>query len=214
MTADEISNIIIQDLVDRQFPIYVKTFFGCSIIEADVFGINNNGYMSEYEVKRSRSDFFADFKKEDKHRRLSQRNTIHVYDEWKKGNKTGNTYERILIPNRFYYACESGLINVSEIPEYAGLVYIDNGKCIEIKPAPLLHRIKIIEKMKNSIAGLFSDKIGKEVYLHDKDRSYFGRLQSITEFDRGIYAIIGTDYQKIRLGVNTEIDLIQSKEEH
>lgn len=41
--------------------------------ESDFFSQLKSGYHQEVEVKTSRSDFFADFKKEDKHRVLQQR---------------------------------------------------------------------------------------------------------------------------------------------
>lgn len=38
--------------------------------ESDYFGVSKSGYAYEIEIKVSRSDFFADFKKERKHRML------------------------------------------------------------------------------------------------------------------------------------------------
>lgn len=72
--------------------------------EADVLVLRKTGYVAEFEVKVSRSDFKADFKKVDKHRFLSG----------------GHPW----CANEFYYACEDGLIKPEEVPVYAGLVYI------------------------------------------------------------------------------------------
>lgn len=41
--------------------------------ESDFFAMSKSGYCMEVEVKVSRSDFFADFKKEEKHRMLKDR---------------------------------------------------------------------------------------------------------------------------------------------
>lgn len=44
-------------------------------------------------------------------------------------------------PNQLYFACPDGLIKLSEIPAYAGLIYCsDEAKCI--RRAPYLHKIK------------------------------------------------------------------------
>ena len=144
MTTNEIAKAILKDMSQKSFPIFMTTFSGRGIAEADVFGINGNGYMYEFEIKRSRSDYRADFKnKESKHRNFRERKAIHVYDEWKNGKKTGSSVECILIPNRFYFVCEEGLLSSADMPEYAGLKLIDiNADIYEAKNAPLLHRHK------------------------------------------------------------------------
>jgi hypothetical protein len=72
--------------------------------EADLLVLRKTGYIAEFEIKVSRSDFKADFKKVDKH------NFLRAGHKW--------------CANEFYYACEDGLIKPDEVPEYAGLVYI------------------------------------------------------------------------------------------
>jgi len=160
MTANEISDVIIRNMADKQFPIFLTTFAGIGISEADVFGINRNGYMYEYEIKRSRGDFFNEFRnKDDKHRRLKKRDAIHIYDEWKYGKRTGCTYEAILIPNRYFFACEPGLIKAEEVPEYSGLVYIDKIGITEQKCAPLLHKHKANQAIYERVANVLSQRI-------------------------------------------------------
>lgn len=162
MTTNEISDIIITDLVNRQFPIFLTTYAGCGMDEADVLGVNRNGFMYEYEIKRSKSDFLADFKnKPHKHRKFKERKAIHIYDEWKKGKKTGNRFERILIPNRFFFVCEDNLISKDEVPEYAGLIYVNpqTQTTLEVKSAPLLHRNKANTEIYERIATVLSQRI-------------------------------------------------------
>lgn len=44
-------------------------------------------------------------------------------------------------PNKFYYICPKGVIPLEEIPEYAGLFYInENFHITEIKKAPFIHK--------------------------------------------------------------------------
>lgn len=49
--------------------------------------------------------------------------------------------ETIKCPNQIYFACPAGLINVSEVPEYAGLLYFGHNITL-IKKAPYLHKRK------------------------------------------------------------------------
>lgn len=160
MTSKEIEKVIIQNLADRAFPIYLPNYTNQGFSEADVFGISGAGHIYEFEIKISRSDFLADFKnKQYKHIMLNGRNAIHTYNKWKKGKRTEETYDLICLPNRFFYACPFGLIHKDEIPEYAGMVYIDeNNKYIEIKPAPILHHNKANEIIYKNIATILSQR--------------------------------------------------------
>jgi hypothetical protein len=160
MTAKEIEKVLIQNLADRAFPIYLRNYSNQGFSDADVFGVSNSGYMYEYEIKVSRSDFVADIKnKYCKHRLLKEKEAIHTFNKWKKGKITEETYDRIVIPNKFYYSCPVGLINKDDIPDYSGLIYIDeNNKYIEIKSAPLLHHYKANEIIYKNVATILSQR--------------------------------------------------------
>ena len=51
-------------------------------------------------------------------------------------------------PNYFWYACPEGLIDIKDIPDYAGLVYISKSGMVNenIKKAPKLHKDIINDK--------------------------------------------------------------------
>lgn len=49
---------------------------------------------------------------------------------------------KVKMPNRFYFACPEGLIDVKDIPEYAGLIYVNDHSATVIKNAPVLHKRK------------------------------------------------------------------------
>jgi hypothetical protein len=92
--------------------------------ESDVFIVKTNGYIYEIEIKISVSDFKADSKKVDKHNRLK--------------SKLG------FIPNKFFYCTPKGLLKLTDIPDYAGLIEIGEGGFIENKKeAPFLHKEKL-----------------------------------------------------------------------
>jgi len=160
LTTNEITDIIIKNLAERSFPIFLPKFYAAGFDEVDVFAISSSGYMYEFEIKRSRSDFLADFKnKSHKHQKLLNGEAIYIYDEWKRGYKTGGEITRIIIPNRFFFVCEINMIKPEELPDYCGLVYIEKENFIEVKPAKLIHRIKADEKIYKRIASVLSQRI-------------------------------------------------------
>ena len=148
----------------------VRTFFwnydykllNCYIFnwESDFFAISKSDYSVEVEVKVSRADFKKDFThKTDKHNMFKRHKEIAFC---KKGYESREKYflfngEFIhpmstsvywyepckLLPNKFYYACDKGLILPNEVPSYAGLLYTDGiSSCDVVKPAPFLHKNK------------------------------------------------------------------------
>lgn len=109
--------------------------------ESDLLAVNKESrYITEYEVKISRNDFKADFKKFDKHGLIGD---CHKY-------KFSSD-----IPNYLYYATPPGLLDKSEIPIYSGLIEIGIGVRV-VKRAPILH--------KNKIDIFIIDKLLKKVY--------------------------------------------------
>ena len=76
--------------------------------ECDLFSITKALYFHEVEVKVSRSDFYADFRKHGKHETLAQ----------KDGHKR-------LMPRTFCFACPADLLVSEDIPEYTGLIWVN-----------------------------------------------------------------------------------------
>ena len=133
--------------------------------EADSFSITASNYIYEVEVKVSRSDFFNDFNKPKHHFFKSYKKGNGIYkigqswrcERWPVTNKYPElkdfhieynniqalTFNHKTCPNKFYFACPVGLIELHEIPEYAGLIYVmDSGQPREVKKAPYLHKDK------------------------------------------------------------------------
>lgn len=161
MKTLEIQERLIKDLCKRVFK-YFLTNTHALLSEADVLGVSSTGYIYEYEVKISRSDFKAEFRnKIDKHKRLSTRESHKVYDIRIPGSLklSGEKEIRIHIPNRFFFACPEGLIKPEEVPEYAGLVYVYPYDVKVIKKAPLLHKIKVNSKLIEYLAHSLSFRL-------------------------------------------------------
>lgn len=96
--------------------------------EADVLRITKAGYFYEYEIKVTKSDFKADMKKVSKHSHLNQRLP--------------------LMPNRFCYVCPVGVIFKHEVPDYAGLIWVNDRSISEQKKIPLLHKTKVTDRFR------------------------------------------------------------------
>lgn len=114
-------------LIDRPYNFINTYFFGN---ESDFLSFTTAGYLYEYEIKISRSDFFVDFKKP-RFKTLSK-----VFS----GANGANLRSEKKIANRFYYVVPEGLIKLSECPDFAGLICINGNKVTEVKKAPLIHR--------------------------------------------------------------------------
>lgn len=96
--------------------------------ESDFFFITPANYKVEVEVKTTKSDYIADFKKP-KHKILS--------------GKLRRDY--LNCPNRFYFCLPSGMIDISQVPEYAGVITYDTVRMDIVRKAPVLHTDKRID---------------------------------------------------------------------
>lgn len=120
--------------------------------ESDFFSVTKTGYCYEVEVKISKSDFKADFSKF-KHRLFEGVNDKEVIKEAKYRKRRKRTIKMspekkidpktALMPNRFFFACPEDLIDVSEVPEYAGLIYVGKSSSWVVKQAPIIHKRKL-----------------------------------------------------------------------
>lgn len=125
MTANEIITVL--NRFYKTNPKYLISNLYVFGWESDYLAMTQSGYWYEVEVKISRADFCADFKKKRKHQILA-------------GVEEG------LRPNYFAYACPEGLLAPEEVPEYAGLIYIPHAGAYygtSGKYTPQLHKEKI-----------------------------------------------------------------------
>ncbi|APZ82881.1 hypothetical protein [Flavobacterium phage FL-1] len=175
--------------------VFTNTYFFSN--ESDFLSFLSSGFCYECEIKISRSDFKADFKKE-KHaihlskeagknlflRKTNQEISTNLswdfcryfpelitsteYSEYGRinGEMTKIRYhaqissgvdfysnDNELLPNKFFYVVPTGLISKEEVPEYAGLIYVDElGRCEKIKDGKFLHKDKLkVEKLFNKM---------------------------------------------------------------
>jgi len=130
MTTASLTRKAITLAINYRHYLVCKNFYLYEGWECDVLSVSYNDTVTEYEIKRTRADFKADFNKKDKH------------------FSTSNGYGA----NYFYYVCPVGLIKPGELPEYAGLVYCNNKGGYIAKKAPILHNETITFKQLKKIA--------------------------------------------------------------
>lgn len=129
--------------------------------ESDFFVQKENGYSYEFEVKISRSDFFSDKNKIEKHLILEKgiinhKRSQYTFNPDLNKNERKEWFEEKecnFRPNKFFYVVPKGMISVNEVPSYAGLMYVDEYSVITVKQAPFIHRDKL--KFENILCNKF-----------------------------------------------------------
>lgn len=186
---------IAQDFQRVLFSIYNKrghhpiipNFSGISRWEADLFSISKAGYMYEFEIKLSRSDYHRDFKKVSKHK---------MFESGRGCTSNTKSGLKIKSPNYFTFVCPEGMISVDEVPQYAGLLYVcntdkysfrnndvkqirrlrSNVEIKEVKKPKRIHDsradINIYKKISQVLSGRFM--YGNKFYDYSKENGYFG----------------------------------------
>lgn len=127
MTAKEISKILHAAKMKTGISIQNYYYNG---FEADLIWIKND-FIHEFEIKVSRSDFFKDFEKKDKHELL----------------QAGK------MANRFYFVVPTCLVKIAEVPKQYGLIFVNKkGEIKVIKEAKELHKNKADSNLYKKIA--------------------------------------------------------------
>ncbi len=132
--------------------------------ESDFFGVSKVGYTIEVEVKITKADFKADFKKSQKHFILSNadKESITLPHQFSHREFTIKPFA----PNQFFYCCPEGLIDVKDIPDYAGLLYLKEEQKNDFEGNPMnpyetiakVKSAKYIHKNKPDISKILLDK--------------------------------------------------------
>lgn len=126
MTEKDIQKVLMTDILEKgnvcapNIKYYQK-------YETDLLGISKSSLITEFEIKRSAKDYEADFTK------------------GRKGRWPTNKHRDIAkgkLSNYFYFVCQPYVINLPDIPEHAGLIYITDAGIEIQKRAPKLHSKK------------------------------------------------------------------------
>ena len=128
--------------------------------EMDVCSVSKRKYkkeffINEYEIKLSRKDFKRDFSNKEKHEVFPKirRGIFSETREYRSGN---GTYEiEFTAPNYFYFVTLTDLLKPEEMPDYAGLVYINPNNLFSVrivKQAKILHAKPVTDEDRLKIA--------------------------------------------------------------
>lgn len=100
--------------------------------EMDMCSLMKSGKVNEFEIKISRSDFKADFKK-DKHRLIQLRRQGITIERRPHRWGVGTFPVNIKTANYFHYVVPDGLIEAAEVPEWAGLMYVSTKNVYNVR---------------------------------------------------------------------------------
>jgi len=120
-----------------RYDVISPNFYSENWFEADLFCVSRAGHFHEFEIKISRSDYLADFKKARRFQFQGPMKKKHVVLAEMQKQKTPLYYG----PRCFSFVCPEGLISVDELPAYAGLRYVSPDKrrrIITVVKAPTL----------------------------------------------------------------------------
>ena len=147
--SKDISAAFVMYLYEKSHSPISTRFTGMGLSECDVISVSKSDYIYEYEIKISRSDFKKDFIKE-KHN--------HILNEKFTYARKGEQLFRVC--NYFNYVVPRDLISLDEVPEYAGLIYINEDFTFEIVKKPkLLHKTKATPEFIRQLAHNLSCKL-------------------------------------------------------
>lgn len=134
MTERTLQSAIYRHLMKLRYDIIVPNscVYGW---ESDVVGVTKTGFAHEFEIKLTVADFKAEARKVKKFESLESGVYRYHYGQL--------TAER---PNYFQYVVPEGLIDIADVPDFAGLIYVDNGY-ISVRKKPVkIHTEKVTDK--------------------------------------------------------------------
>lgn len=160
--------------------------------ETDFLVVQKSGYCYEIEIKISRSDFFNDFKKKNKHLILNEgifmkkKRRYHTDPETKKRitEHYHDPTEWKFRPNKFYYCVPDGLIKKEDVPDYAGLMYVNSyGVVTTIKEPRFLHKekIELTKKLCDKFYYYWKNTRENLRLLEGKNKLYESQIKSLKE---------------------------------
>jgi hypothetical protein len=130
----------------KRFRVLMPNYTPAGWWECDMFGVTKAGYFHEFEIKLTVTDFRKDAKK----KRQDSWQWIGHEQQTIPGKSKHESVGSTKGPAMFWYVTPEGLIDVAELPPWAGLQVITerHGRyAIVAKEAPRLHREKIADSI-------------------------------------------------------------------
>lgn len=122
--------------------------------ESDLLVVTKAMIAHEFEIKISKSDFFADFKKSRDYFVGAEDVVLENGRKKRQLKYETRTKHQLYLngkgPNRFSYVFPEGMIDYSEVPEWCGIVVIreqhGRTKAVVVRSARMLHKNKFTDK--------------------------------------------------------------------
>jgi hypothetical protein len=140
LSADRAARAIMRERGDKG-GIVVDRFRPDGWLEMDVCEVSAAGFMSEFEIKLSRADFAAD------------RDKVIIRDEVAHTKHGLLARHDVRGPCRFWFIVPLGLVEVEQLPPWAGLIELvnrgpsaplsDRWRPLVRTPAPALHHCRV-----------------------------------------------------------------------
>ncbi len=147
--SKNIESALCMYLYEKSHSPITTRFTGMGLQECDVISVSKSDYIYEYEIKISRADFKKDF--------IKEKHTHIINEKYTKVSKGELVY---LLPNYFNYITPRDLVTVDEVPEYAGLIYINEDFTFEVIKKPrLLHKTTANQEFIRKLAHNLSCKL-------------------------------------------------------
>ena len=143
VTAEQLQRAFYRANVDRYEIITPNTYLTWESSEMDLLCVRKSGYIDEVEIKISKADFAADFRK-----RVQLKTKDYTWPRIYR-LKHEAMQEGLLKCNRFSFLVPESLVDKIEVPEYAGLYVMKEDLfrpyVTEVKRPKLFHKNKITD---------------------------------------------------------------------
>lgn len=166
----------------QRFNVLLPNYTPLGWWECDLFGVTRSGYFHEFEIKVTRADFRKDAAK----KRRDSWQWVGAERQTIAGKLKHSQIKSENGPARFWYVLPEGLIELEEVPEWAGFQVICEkfgGHVRIVRQAPQLHRTKIRDSILRHSLSVCYYRYWNERNNHDdtlRDRqSLYQRLSSM-----------------------------------
>mgnify|MGYP006278529629 CR=1 FL=1 len=130
MTESKIQSLLYEWCSEKRHPVTIDNCGACTIGKADLLSVTKARLVHEFEIKCSVGDFRREFEEKDtKHDRLDRADN-----------------RLMSLPNYFWFVSPEDLLDLDEIPSYAGLLYVTEDGCSVEKEAPRIHTDNLSDK--------------------------------------------------------------------
>lgn len=130
MTESEIQNVLYDFVSSKNHRLIIDNCKALNVRgEADLISVTKSDLIHEFEIKRTISDFKKEFESKKRKHKLLEGSGKYDYSA-----------------NYFWFVIPKDLIEIDEVPNYAGIIQVSESGYKIIRSAPRRHNNKIDER--------------------------------------------------------------------